>query len=277
MTIKDIQVHVDNDKACGKRVESAVKLAGVLDAHLAGVYIRKVFPFPVYSMMPTSSNVVGIYDQILDDRESEAHGVFNRHIGPNTATVSWRVLTGSISYELANEARCCDLLVLGQANPSENESLDNDLEGQLIFTAGRPCLIIPYAETVSDWGKSPLIAWDGSREATRAVHDALPLLKLAGRVTILVVEPEKMGVDFGDFPGVMISEHLARHDINVTVEVSRGSPQSTGETILSYIDANAHDLLIMGAYGHSRWREMILGGVTRTIMKTMTVPVLLSH
>lgn len=277
MAIKDIQVHIDNDKVCGKRIEAAVKLAGTFDAHLTGVYIRKVFPFPIYSMMPTSSDVVGIYDQILDDKESEAREAFNQYIAQNTAKVSWRVLTGSISYELASEARCCDLLILGQPNPAENESLDNDIADQVVFAAGRPCLIIPYAGTTTDLGKSPLIAWDGSREAARAVHDALPLIKLAGKVTILVVEPEKIGVDFGDLPGVMISEHLARHDINVKVEVSRGSLQSTGETILSHIDAYGHDLLIMGAYGHSRWREIVLGGATRSIMQNMKVPVFLSH
>ena len=279
MTIKDIQVNVDNDAACSKRVKMAVNLAATMDAHLTGVHVRRTFPFPAYSVVPTTVDVdmVAIYNEALDDQEANARKVFKEAIGVGNTKVSWHTLRGSISYELASSARYSDLLLIGQPNPKEATSLNDGITDEIIMSAGRPCLLLPYETNSVGFGTSPLIAWDGSRESGRAVHDAMPFLKQAGKATILIVNPEKSDTDFEDLPGAMISEHLARHDIDVTVEVSRNSPLNTGDTILAYAADNQHDLIIMGAYGHSRWREIVLGGATRTVMKHMQVPVLVSH
>lgn len=276
MTIKDLHVHVDNDAICGKRLKAAVDLATRLNAHLTGVYVRSAFPIPNYGETPLSTDVLEMYVKMHNDNEAKAHELFTRHIG-QSATTSWRALAGSVPGVLANEGRYSDLLILGQPDPDDEKSLTRNLADQVIFTAGRPCLLIPYIGTQAGFGQSPLIAWDGSREAARAIHDALPLLKLAGKATVLIARPEKLDADFGDLPGAMISEHLARHDINVEVEVLRDGIQDTSEAILSYADAHHCDLIIMGAYGHSRWREIVLGGVTRDIMADMRIPVFMSH
>lgn len=275
MTIKDL--HVDADAICDKRLEAAVDLAARLNAHLTGVYVRSAFPLPNYGPELLSNDVLKMYADMQNEGESNAHELFTRHIGAQSTRTSWRALPGSVPDVLANEARYSDLLILGQPDPEDEESLTRSLADQVIFTAGCPCLLIPYVGTETGFGHSPLIAWDGSREAARAIHDALPLLKLAGKATVLVAQPEKLEADLGDLPGAMISEHLARHDITVEVEVLRGGVQNTGEAILSYVDAYGYDLIIMGAYGHSRWREIILGGVTRQIMAEMRTPVFMSH
>jgi nucleotide-binding universal stress UspA family protein len=218
-----------------------------------------------------------VYHNILDDQESKARKVFDAAIAQNSATTSWRSIIGGLSYELASQARYSDLLILGQPDPSEVISLNDGVADEIILSAGRPCLLVPYHSGTFSVGESPLIAWDGSAEASRAIHDALPLLTRAGKATILIIEPEGLDTSFGDLPGTMISEHLAHHGINVKLEVSRGSSQSTGDTIMTYADAYGHDLIVMGAYGHSRMREIVLGGATRTMMKEMKVPVLMSH
>ena len=277
MGIKDIQVHVDNDAGCTKRVKIAINLAAVMDAHLTGVHVRRSFPFPEYSMVPTSADVIKVYDEISIDQESTAHAVFDELTAKENVEASWRSVVGSLAYHLANEAHYADLLVLGQPNPEDPASLELGITNEVIMSAGRPCLLVPHHGNRLDMGQSPLIAWDGSREASRAIHDALPLLKKAGKATIIIVEPEMADPNFGDLPGAVISEHLARHDIDVVLEVSRGSLQNTGDTILSFADAYGHDLIVMGAYGHSRLREIVLGGATRGIIKQTKIPVLMSH
>ena len=275
--MKDLHVHVDNDAVCGKRLAAAKDLAERFDAHLTGVYARRVFPFPIYGTMPTSDNVVDVYLAMQDNQESAAHKIYEQQIGLDNPKASWRVITGSVTGVIANEARYSDLLVLGQPDPDDKTSLNEGLADQIIFSAGRPCLMIPYTGAAEGFGQDPLIAWDGSREAARAVHDALPLLKLAGKVTVLTVQPEKLEADLGDLPGTMIAEHLARHNIAVEVKVLNDKVPGTSDAIMSYVYENGHDLIIMGAYGHSRWREIVLGGVTRNIMANMKVPVLMSH
>ena len=218
-----------------------------------------------------------VYQQALDEQESKSHVVFNQVVGQDKTKTSWRSLTGSISYDLETEARYGDLLILGQPDPEQALSLNNGITDGIIMSSGRPCLLIPYRGNGLAFGASPLIAWDGSREASRAVHDALPFLKQSGKATILIVDPESVDIEFADLPGAMISEHLARHDINVKVKVLSGGSKSTGDTILSYADEYGHDLIVMGAYGHSRLREIVLGGATRAIMKASKVPVLMSH
>ena len=214
---------------------------------------------------------------MLSQKAASARNTFFKAVDENSPTISWIAVRGSFAFELANEARYSDLLIFGQPNPNDEESLRNVLADEVIFNAGRPCLLVPHTYSHDDVGQSPLIAWDGSREATRAIHDALPLLKLTGKATLYIVDPDKTDTDLGDIPGAMMAEHLARHDIDVTIEVSRGGSQSPGDAILTYADTFNHDLLVMGAYGHSRWREIVLGGTTRNIIQNTKVPVFMSH
>lgn len=146
----------------------------------------------------------------------------------------------------------------------------------LILSCGRPVLLVPYASNERSTGCRVLVAWDGSREATRAVHDALPFMRTAENTTILTVN----GVhefERARIPGADIATVLARHGVRVEVaDIETGAGDSVGEILLSVAD-NGADLLVMGAYGHARWRELVMGGATRTILRSMTVPVLMSH
>jgi nucleotide-binding universal stress UspA family protein len=173
-------------------------------------------------------------------------------------------------------ARHSDLIIFGQQDPIDFLPLGRDFATDVVMACGRPAIIIPFIGAPPVLGQRVLVAWDGGREAARAVNDALPILKRAHAVTVLSVNPEVTSDDKRD-AGADISLHLARHGVKVTAARTIARETPVGDVILADIADNSIDLLVMGAYGHSRLREWALGGVTRHILAHMTVPVLLSH
>jgi nucleotide-binding universal stress UspA family protein len=145
------------------------------------------------------------------------------------------------------------------------------------MSAGRPVLLVPYASSVTSPGAHVMVGWDGSREATRAVHDAMPFMRAAKATTVVTVNGAR-GEPRPRIPGADIATLIARHGVNVEVkDIEASSDASIGDALLSQASAIGADLLVMGAYGHARWQELVMGGATRTILKSMTVPVLMSH
>ena len=146
----------------------------------------------------------------------------------------------------------------------------------VILSCGRPVLVIPYVGDYETIGENIMIAWDASAMAARAVHDALPVLQAAKTVTVMVVIPKDGGPETGDLPGAAISAHLARHGISAEADHMQ-SDLDPGNMLLSRAADKSADLIVMGAYGHARWTEMMLGGVTKHLLAHMTVPTLMSH
>ena len=178
---------------------------------------------------------------------------------------------------MAVQARYFDLTIVGQGDPDDDLFFgDREMPDRLILTSGRPVLIIPFIGTKDAIGKNVLVAWDAGQQASRAVHNALPILQEADKVTVLVVNP-KGGVDgTGDLPGADIAEHLSRHGVNAEADHVK-TDIDPGDMLLSRAADKSIDLLVMGTYGHARWTEMILGGITKHMLKNMTLPVLTSH
>jgi nucleotide-binding universal stress UspA family protein len=173
-------------------------------------------------------------------------------------------------------ARYADLVVAGQPEADDEGDL-RGLADELVFSAGRPVLFVPYAGRFPALGKRVLVAWDAGREAARAVTDALPLLQRAEAVEVCAFDPEKRARKHGEQPGADVGLYLARHGVKVTVARQSGAGYDVGAQILSRAADVGADLVVMGAYGHARVREMVLGGATRTLLEAMTVPVLMSH
>jgi nucleotide-binding universal stress UspA family protein len=191
----------------------------------------------------------------------------------------WLFETGSLIPAVVQRAHVADLIVIGQADPDHPPPVAaRTLVEDVLMTAGRPLLLIPYAGRFDTIGTAVLVGWTPTRESTRAVHDALPLFAASAKVTVLTVESSGSASETDVLPTADVAEHLARHGLDVSAArtvVSDGL--SPADALLDYASDIGADLLVVGGYGHSRTREMIMGGVTRDLLLHMTLPVLMSH
>jgi nucleotide-binding universal stress UspA family protein len=276
MGLKDLLVHVDNDPACSVRVDVAAALAARHDAHLTGLHPMGWPRMPGYVEAELPPAFLDEQRRQLEDLARQAETRFQEATRRQGVRGEWRVDTGDIIGTTKLHARYADLTIVGQGiDPKDAPYNLAFLPEELALGVGRPVLVVPRYGTFDSVGKRVLIAWNGSREATRAVHDALPILKLATTVAVLSIDPER---DTGErMPSADIALHLARHGVTAEGMSTIGLDISVGDLLLNRAYDLGADLIVMGAYGHSRLREIVLGGATRHILQHMTVPVLMSH
>jgi nucleotide-binding universal stress UspA family protein len=277
MTYKRILVHIDDTAASERRVGAAADIARGFGANLVGMYFspsvaREVDP----AQLPPPEIAMRMSQRELRDRVESAFGARAASMG--VPDVEVRVLEGDAITEAIAEMRCADLSVLSQPDVTpETGGFERRLAEQAPLASGSPILFIPYAPATKGIGEHVVIAWDGGREAARAVRDALPLLLKAKRVTVLSLGARaKLGQDAGHSQA-RLAAYLALHGIEPNLREMVCDAAEAGELLLSQLADLAADLLVMGAYGHARVREIMLGGVTRTMLESMTVPVLMSH
>jgi nucleotide-binding universal stress UspA family protein len=279
MSYKSIVVHLDTSQAVHNRLDVALSIANQFDAYVTGF-------FTAYRPEPGSFYVLAAsaeYYVEFEHRRKQQQGALERLFHAETLRLKvegeWQSSTEYANRCVPKVARLADLAIVGQYNPDDPESF---VAGQfienLVLSSGRPVLVVPYAGEFAGIGSHVLIAWDGSREATRALQDALPFLCRAKQVTVLTINALNGEPPSSRLPGSDIATIISRHGANVvTQEIDGVADVPIGETILSHAADIGADLLVMGCYGHSRWREIILGGATRSILKSMTIPVLMSH
>lgn len=278
MALKDLLVHVDNSKANAGRVDAALRLAAAHDAHLTGLYVAPdQSVMPAYTEAHIPGDILEEQRRVALEKAEEAKKAFKDAADRAGVTTEWRLVEGGLTRTLSLHARYVDLLILGQANPSDQLSVSQGVVEQVLLDVGRPVLLIPYIGAPDSIGERVLLAWDASREAMRAMHDAMALLERAESVRVLSINPRKGPAGDGDLPGADISLHLARHQVKAEAAHIESEDISVGEMLLSRASDQSADLIVMGAYGHSRYRELVLGGATREILESMTVPVLMSH
>ncbi len=279
MTIKNLLVHVDDSKHCVARLDVAVGLAREFGSHLVGIYaIPDPYIAPYMAGGYVSAELIESQIQRGRDRAAAAEKIFDEHMSGADVESEWRVAEGNSGAVISLNARYADLCVVGQPDPDDTEgNPDPELPAEVALTAGRPVLVVPYIGPAKTLGKDIMVAWNASREATRAVNDALPLLQKADRVSVLAVNPGKGDADHGDVPSADIALHLARHGVKAEASQTVSDDLEVADVILSRLADTGADMLVMGAYGHSRMRELMMGGVTRDILRHMTVPVLMSH
>jgi nucleotide-binding universal stress UspA family protein len=252
----------------------AVSLAAAFEAHVTAValaYEPEIMPDP----SGQGSRRFMRQREENEEGASAAAAAFEKLAGAAGVAVAARVMTTTLSasYDLFGRiARRFDLAVVGQDEPEKEESEALVAEGAL-FESGRPLILVPYIHKAGLKLDRVMVCWDGSRPAARAVADAMPLLTRAGQVDVVIIAQAKSD----EIPGADVAEHLARHEVNVTVQrIARGDVD-VKDALLNYAADSAADLVVMGGYGHSRMREFILGGVTRGMLASMTVPTLMSH
>jgi nucleotide-binding universal stress UspA family protein len=280
MAIRDILVHLDATPRAAARLDVAAQLAQRLQAHLTGLFVLDI-PIPAFAggEVAGAAAVADLIEAMRADGLKDAARVeaaFRETLRREGLAGEWRLAEGMTAGQLALHGRYADLLVAGQSEPSEAVAGNAAIEAAL-FQTGRPVLVVPRAGAVTSLGKRVLVGWNASREASRALHDALPLIAGAESVTVLTINAEPGADGHGEEPGADIARHLARHGLKVTVRRIVGAEIGAGDMLLNEAADLGADLLVMGGYGHSRFREFMLGGATRTLLGQMTVPVLMSH
>jgi nucleotide-binding universal stress UspA family protein len=272
--IKDIVVKLSLDPSEDHAAAFAIALAAAFEAHVTGIalaYEPDIMPDP---SGPGARRFLRVREENEEAAGAAAAQFENNAIGAGVA-VAARAVTTTVSggYDLFGRiARRFDLAVLGQDDPDKGMSEGLIVEGAL-FESGRPLIVVPYIHRAGVKLDRVMACWDGSRPAARALADAMPLLSCAGQVDVVIVEQAKSD----EIPGADVAQHLARHGLKVTVQrIARGD-LDVKDALLNYAADSAADLVVMGGYGHSRMREFVLGGVTRGMLASMTVPTLMSH
>lgn len=274
MAIKDILVHVDNAKACEARLRLACDLAGRCRAHLTGTYIVQQITVPMYVETAIPAELFEQAQGALKERRKQAKKLFAKVTAAHKATTEWRTSDEDLAFGLVSQSRYVDLVIVGQADPDDPSDVSAGLADRVALSAGRPVLVVPYVGVPKKVGTNVIVAWNDSRESARAVNDALPILEGAKRVEVVTFNPDSE--DF-EIAGNDISLHLSRHGVKTESHAMRIADIEVGDALLSRAADIGADLIVMGAYGHSRLREVVLGGVTRHVLAHMTAPVLLSH
>ena len=278
MGYKTILVHCDAAPNVAHRLAIAVELAKRHGAHLVGVHIQEPFSAPVmFDGTVAMDSLFAVFEETAKANLVSAKAAFSKAVKGTELSTEWRSEEGYIDARLAVHARYADLTVLGQADPGAPSFTPLDLPETMALATGRPILVVPHVGAPAEPAKAVMLCWNASRESARAASDALPLLRAAAKVIVLCVDPSSSTYGHGAEPGADAAAWLSRHGVKVTVQRDVTADSDVGNVILSRAADLDVGLIVMGLYGHSRLREMVLGGASRTLLASMTVPVFVSH
>ncbi|MCW0210980.1 MAG: universal stress protein [Achromobacter sp.] len=274
-----IAVHLDHGIDSSRRIEFSLLLAKAHDAHLTGIFASYIAPGYFYDEAGLWVRSMDTARQINEKGRSAAQAAFSEAAREAGVSASWRQGEGTPAECVAKHARCSDVLVVSQENTDDLEAATgNDFVEQVLMSAGRPVIVLPAAGTFKGVGARVLYCWDRGREAARALADAAPLLRNANALTVLTLdeggdEASGLEVPFEDLAAYCACHGFPqpRHEFRSTRDTD------VGDAILSAAADAGADLIVMGAYGHSRMRQWVMGGATRSLLEAMTVPVLFSH
>jgi nucleotide-binding universal stress UspA family protein len=286
MKLRDLVVVIDGSARSGAVVSLAVQLARRHNAHLTGFCpLQLLYPANLgfalsgqAEMLAVSEAAHHLYTEARERARSVEAG-FREQLRRDDVRGDWQIASGPVAAAVAHRARSADLLVFGQADPDHPlPPTGRGLIEDALMSAGRPLLLVPFAGRFGAIGANVLIGWNGTREAARATHDALLVIEPGARVTVLTVERSKSASGPEEVPGADIAEHLAHHGLKITAARTINDGSITdADALLGYASDTNADLLVVGGYGHSRAREMVLGGVSRELLDHATLPVLISH
>jgi nucleotide-binding universal stress UspA family protein len=255
----------------------AISVAEAFEAHVLGIAVS-------YEPVIPGNVMGGIPPEIIESQRSESNkkaraavSRFEQAAKRAGLSAETRILSTSIAgaaEQLGRIGRRFDLIVVGQPE-RKNATPAQVIDEGVLFESGRPVIFVPFIQKGGMILDRMMICWDGSRAASRAIADALPLLRKAKQVEVVIVSDKPNKVD--ELPGADLGQHLARHGFRVDIKRITSPDIDVPSTILSYAADSSADMIVMGGYGHSRLREFVLGGVTRGLLESMTVPVLMSH
>ncbi|HTP45787.1 MAG TPA: universal stress protein [Casimicrobiaceae bacterium] len=280
MTYRSILVPVDPTSESHARVDVAVRLARDFSAQLIGIYLdRRLEIAPSLAALLPQSVVEEYLHNAADAQHAAGESFRHTAAAGGVTDVDWRAPLGAPIDAVVAHGRCADLTVLSQPRTEPAEIFSEQLVQAVLLESGRPVLLVPYVGAPPQIGSNVLVAWDGGREAARAIADAMPLLVRARQVTVVCLDPgaAKRGVDAP--ARERLAAYLRRHGAATKIDSYElgGADVAIGDWLLSRAADLGGDLLVMGGYGHPRWREQALGGATQALLAAMTLPVLMAH
>lgn len=279
MAIKNIAVFVEPSRAGAARARYAVELALRHGSHLIGIFVAPSgwHGDPAESFVRGSEAIQRLIERHKAAEiaiSSTASQSFDAAIRRAEISFEFRIIREIDADDVKLHSLHADLVIVGDPRPGGLP--DNWSAETLLLATGVPFLILPDGWKAGTIAERVLVAWNASREARRAVWDSLSLLTTAQSVSVVIVDPQK-NPRHGDEPGADVATYLSRHDVRVTVEQMDSNGSAVADVISDYADRNKIDLIVLGAYSHARSREIIFGGVTRSLLKSATIPILIAH
>ncbi|MDX2287796.1 MAG: universal stress protein [Hyphomicrobiaceae bacterium] len=280
MTVRTIAVHLNRLTRAADVLASAISLARRFKAHLIGLCAFPGVPNHMPLTMPATAHMLA---EVMQEQDKEIAGIetlFSTLTAgePITAEmVSVRARHSDLAAAVLEHARAADLVVAGQRDLAWDLGPVLEFPERLAIEAGRPVLLIPrdMKRGVGPFS-AVMVAWNGSREAARAAFDAVALLDGSAQIRIVAIDPDKPGAAKGA-PASVLAAALARHGFKADVRTLEVGERSVPATLREEALLMGADLVVMGAYGHSRLRELVFGGVTRSMAADMPAPILFSH
>lgn len=280
MTYKTILVSLNEVGRIAESTAAAASLARELGAHVSGLFVIpavQVYPSVGFEAAP---QVFEGNRSFFKDNASKVKQDFEAAMAREGLAHDFHQIdarTPVIADEVIAQGRSADLIIVSATNPDEITGVERDFVEQVVMAAGRPILVLPFKGDAKISIQDIVIGWDGGREAARAVFDALPLLKLARKVRVVRVDPQKDPALRGSIPGADLAQTLARHGIKAEAQGYPTDGMDEGQALMRCAEDCGAGLIVMGAYGHSRLAEFIFGGATRFVLTRMVRPVLMSH
>jgi nucleotide-binding universal stress UspA family protein len=280
MAYKSILVSLNEISRLPHLVAAAAKLGREFEAHVMGLYVVpavQFYPSVGYEAMPQYFDGNQIY---FKDHAREAEEAFNKAMAAEGVTGEFELANGAspdVADEVVARGRCADLILISAISPDQPAGVEPDFAEQIVISSGRPVIVLPIKGEAALKTDRIVLAWDGGREATRAAFDSAPLLRMADRVFVTRIDPQKQRGPKNAVPGIDLAEMLARHGIKAEVKNVSTAGEDAGHALITCASDEGCGLIVMGAYGHSRLREYIFGGTTRAMLQAMDRPVLMSH
>lgn len=280
MSYQTLLVQLSHPGHAEQVLEVATGLAKQHGAFLKGIFVipQIVIPSPVAAEAWTS--LVDIERERYIERSESFQELFKKACKAADIKSEWlsTEAMSSVADVVIKHSLCADVVIMAQADPDDNDNKTQaEAVERVLIESGRPLLVVPYAGHFKSIGKNALIAWTPAKETARAVFDALPLLQTAKSVKVMTVNAQNKSDQAVVTSAEQCVLSLKRHGVNAEAEHTTTGDFSVGNELLSRAADFGTDLLVMGGYGHSRFRETIFGGVTREILHHMTMPVLMSH
>ena len=279
MKYKNILIHLDNSIGCRNRLEVAFGLARDFDAELTGIFVVPTYIVPSYVEAQISVDLMTDITEKALARAEETVTSYRQLAEDARVTLQTAVVEGQIIPILREHSKYADLMILGQDHPEDPDNASYGLADSLLFEGACACLVVPHSGKLETPGKRSLLTWNASREAAHALREAMPLLQRADTVVVLSSEPDDGNNELANgHPHAQAVLHLLEsHGIEaISSGINNPDISPTDAIIAQAVEMDA-DLIVMGAYGHARLREIILGGVTRDLLKRAPTCLLLAH